>query len=85
MAKESINFADPIEEPKPVKAAPKVPVEQGRGTNPLNTALQGVAGVTDVATSFPHLLGNLLPAAVGSAYESATTDKSFMDSWDEHQ
>jgi hypothetical protein len=85
MAKEAINFADPIEEPKPVKAAPKAPVEQGRGTNLLNTALQGVAGVTDVATSFPHLLGNLLPAAVGSAYESATTDKSFMDSWDEHQ
>ena len=54
MVKESIDFSDPIEEPKPVEAPTKAPVKKGRGTDLVGTAKQAVAGaLTDVATGLP--------------------------------
>ena len=85
MVKESIDFSDPIEEPKPVEAPTKAPVKKGRGTDLVGTAKQAVAGaLTDVATGLPSLAA-IIPSAIGAGYDAATTDKGFVESFGEHQ
>ena len=76
-----LDFRDPATIPKEEK--PAAPKEKGRGTDLSVTARQGIAGVTDVATGMPSLAG-LIPAAIGASYEAATTDKPFMESFEEH-
>ena len=54
--------------------------KKARGTNLANTALQGVAGITDVATSFPAL-ASLIGSGAETLYDTATNDKSIGDNF----